>query len=286
MGRAIDATGIQFKLLNRSRGPAVWSPRAQADKRAYSRWMRDALRRAAADLVGRRAGLGDRGGWRAGARCSARRAAAGIASRVVVLTTGTFLDGVIHVGREQRSAGRLDEPASRALAESLRALGIRTRRLKTGTPPRVHRASLDATRLRRERGRRASGAVLVLHRATIARQPGCVFQHTNDAGDPRDRARRDRRVAALQRPDFRDRAALLPVARRQGHAIRRARVAPGRARARGRGRRRDLRERPVDVPSARGAGGGDSIAAGLGGCARPSARVCGRVRRRLGVGTR
>ena len=151
MGRAIDATGIQFKLLNRSRGPAVWSPRAQADKRAYSAWMRDCLEAlptvewmadpvAALDVVGGRvSGVCLEGG--AVVTCGA-----------VVLTTGTFLDGVIHVGREQRSAGRLNEPASRSLAASLRSRGIQTRRLKTGTPPRVHRESIDVSRLAVNRG--------------------------------------------------------------------------------------------------------------------------------------
>jgi tRNA uridine 5-carboxymethylaminomethyl modification enzyme len=151
MGRAIDATGIQFKLLNRSRGPAVWSPRAQADKKAYGRWMQAALAAVpgiawlttaveAIDVVG---------GVARGVRLASGEA---LSARAVVLTTGTFLDGVIHVGREQTSAGRRGEPASRALAASLRALGIRTRRLKTGTPPRVHRASVDATRLEVSRG--------------------------------------------------------------------------------------------------------------------------------------
>ncbi len=151
MGRAIDATGIQFKLLNRSRGPAVWSPRAQADKRAYGAWMRDCLEGIGTiewvtDAV---ASLEVIGGRVAGVRLEG---GALVSSRAVVLTTGTFLDGVIHVGREQRSAGRLNEPASRSLAESLRALGIRTRRLKTGTPPRVHRESIDASRLAVNRG--------------------------------------------------------------------------------------------------------------------------------------
>ncbi len=151
MGRAIDATGIQFKLLNRSRGPAVWSPRAQADKRAYGRWMQGALASEpgiawvttpveAIDVVGGVAG---------GVRLASGEA---LRARAVVLTSGTFLDGVIHIGREQTSAGRRGEPASRALAASLRALGIRTRRLKTGTPPRVHRASIDTARLEVSRG--------------------------------------------------------------------------------------------------------------------------------------
>ena len=105
MGRAIDATGIQFKVLNRSRGPAVWSPRAQADKREYGRWMRDALERekniawifgrAGRILVehGRVVGLALEDGPRY--RCGA-----------LIVTTGTFLNGLVHVGPDQRPAGR------------------------------------------------------------------------------------------------------------------------------------------------------------------------------------
>jgi tRNA uridine 5-carboxymethylaminomethyl modification enzyme len=142
MGLAIDATGIQFKLLNRSRGPAVWSPRAQADKRAYAQWVTAALEdepriewilgRAGELIVdgGRVVGLAMEGGDRY--TCDA-----------LVVTTGTFLNGVTHVGREQRPAGRHAEPPSRALAESIRAAGFEMGRLKTGTPPRLHRRSVD-----------------------------------------------------------------------------------------------------------------------------------------------
>jgi tRNA uridine 5-carboxymethylaminomethyl modification enzyme len=151
MGEAIDATGIQFKLLNRSRGPAVWSPRAQADKRIYSRWMRGRLEAepnirwifdpvTALDVdVGRLVGVTLADGRR-------------IRASAVVVTTGTFLNGLVHIGREQRPAGRADEPPSIALAESVKSLGLRWGRLKTGTPPRLHRNSIDFTRLQEERG--------------------------------------------------------------------------------------------------------------------------------------
>jgi tRNA uridine 5-carboxymethylaminomethyl modification enzyme len=142
MGRAIDATGIQFKLLNRSRGPAVWSPRAQADKRRYGAWVRRALTvvpninwiigRAGRILTtaGRVSGLELESGERF--TCSA-----------LVVTTGTFLNGLIHVGTEQRPAGRAGEPPSCELAESLKSFGFRWGRLKTGTPPRLDRKSID-----------------------------------------------------------------------------------------------------------------------------------------------
>ena len=142
MGRAIDATGIQFKLLNRSRGPAVWSPRAQADKRRYGAWVAQALEQernitwllARAGRIevanGRMTGLTMEDGDRY--ECDA-----------LVITTGTFLNGLIHVGDEQRPAGRHGEPPSRELADSLKSFGFEMGRLKTGTPPRLHRDSID-----------------------------------------------------------------------------------------------------------------------------------------------
>ena len=145
MGRAIDATGIQFKLLNRSRGPAVWSPRAQADKKRYGAWMKQALgREPGIDwIIGRAGGILVEGGRVAGV---ALEEGGRIGCRAVVVTTGTFLNGLIHVGPETRAAGRAGEPASRALAESLKALGFRWGRLKTGTPPRLDRRSIDFSR--------------------------------------------------------------------------------------------------------------------------------------------
>ena len=142
MGRAIDATGIQFKLLNRSRGPAVWSPRAQADKQRYGAWVKAALDaepniewllgRAGRILVehGRVVGLAMEDGD-------------SYACRALVVTTGTFLNGLIHIGPEQHPAGRAGEPPSRDLAESLKSFGFECGRLKTGTPPRLARESID-----------------------------------------------------------------------------------------------------------------------------------------------
>lgn len=142
MAEAIDATGIQFKLLNRSRGPAVWSPRAQADKRAYGEWVRNRLSahphiewvigRAGRILVenGRVSGLALEDGRR-------------LTASAVVVTTGTFLNGLIHVGADRTPAGRAGEPPSVELAESLKSYGFEWGRLKTGTPPRLDRASID-----------------------------------------------------------------------------------------------------------------------------------------------
>lgn len=142
MGRAIDATGIQFKLLNRSRGPAVWSPRAQADKRRYGRWVADALEREPGLewILGRAGRVLIAGGRVVGL---ALEEGPQYACDALVITTGTFLNGLTHVGPEQRPAGRHGEPPSREMAESLRGVGFEMGRLKTGTPPRLHRRSID-----------------------------------------------------------------------------------------------------------------------------------------------
>jgi len=142
MGRAIDATGIQFKLLNRSRGPAVWSPRAQADKSMYGAWVRATLEREPLIdwIFGPVARLVVEGDRIAGLVLEDGRE---VSCSALVVTTGTFLDGLVHVGQTQRPAGRAGEPPSRALAESIKALGFRWGRLKTGTPPRLHRRSID-----------------------------------------------------------------------------------------------------------------------------------------------
>jgi tRNA uridine 5-carboxymethylaminomethyl modification enzyme len=142
MGIATDATGIQFKLLNRSRGPAVWSPRAQADKRRYSGWVRTMLEQVPSIewIVGRAGRVLVERGRVVGLALEDGDA---IACSALVITTGTFLNGLIHIGTEQRPAGRADEPPSRDLADSLKSFGFEWGRLKTGTPPRLYRGSID-----------------------------------------------------------------------------------------------------------------------------------------------
>ena len=145
MGVAIDATGIQFKLLNRSRGPAVWSPRAQADKRRYGAWMRETLSAAPnIEWLYRRAGRVITSGGRVTGL--AFEEGDSVACGALVVTTGTFLNGLVHVGDEQRPSGRAGEPPTRQLADSLRDFGFEMGRLKTGTPPRLDRKSLDFSR--------------------------------------------------------------------------------------------------------------------------------------------
>ena len=159
MGEVADAVGIQFRLLNTSRGPAVWSPRAQCDKQLYRVKMREVLESQAGlhirqaevvDLVieDRDQGSGTEGldeAARAPGPVRPRRRVIGLKLRdgrrmlagATIITTGTFLNGLIHCGEERYPAGRSGEPASVLLGEALRALGLRTCRLKTGTPPRL-----------------------------------------------------------------------------------------------------------------------------------------------------
>ena len=166
MGEVADAVGIQFRLLNTSRGPAVWSPRAQCDKALYRVKMREVLesqtglhiRQAeVVDLVfdDREQGAGkseqddeEPGNRDAGTK---RRRVVGLKLRdgrrllagATIITTGTFLNGLIHCGEERYPAGRSGEPASVLLGEALRRLGLRTCRLKTGTPPRLDGRTID-----------------------------------------------------------------------------------------------------------------------------------------------
>lgn len=142
MGRAIDGTGIQFKLLNRSRGPAVWSPRAQADKKLYGAFVRETLLRQPGIewVIGRAGRILAEGGRVRALELEDGRV---LACQALVVTTGTFLNGLVHVGPDQRPSGRAGEPPSLALAESLAELGFRRGRLKTGTPPRLDRSSID-----------------------------------------------------------------------------------------------------------------------------------------------
>jgi tRNA uridine 5-carboxymethylaminomethyl modification enzyme len=161
MGEITDAVGIQFRLLNTSRGPAVWSPRAQCDKQAYRVKMREVLesqpnlkikQAEVADLI-----LKDSTQHSA---LSIQPRAVGIRLRdgrtvgasAVIITTGTFLNGLIHCGEEQYPAGRSGEPAAVLLGESLKKLGLRGSRLKTGTPPRLDGRTIDWTRFQEQPG--------------------------------------------------------------------------------------------------------------------------------------
>ena len=185
MGEITDAVGIQFRLLNTSRGPAVWSPRAQCDKQAYRLKMREVLesqpnlkikQAEVAELIveeasgSRRPAAGEQSDPRSalsiqseetGSRTpDAERRVLGIRLRdgrtvgagAVIITTGTFLNGLIHCGEQQYPAGRSGEPNAVLLGEALKKLGLRGCRLKTGTPPRLDGRSIDWSRFPEQPG--------------------------------------------------------------------------------------------------------------------------------------
>ena len=179
MGRAIDETGIQFKLLNRSRGPAVWSPRAQADKRVYSEWVASTLaaQPGISWIVGKAGSLLTDGDRVVGLELeTGERYRCGS----LIVTTGTFLNGLVHVGPDQRPAGRAGEPPSRALAESLKSFGFRWGRLKTGTPPRLSRASIDFSRFAEERGDDPAVPFSFTTTSIARDQISCYLLHTTE----------------------------------------------------------------------------------------------------------
>ena len=142
MGIVTDRAGIQFKMLNRGRGPAVWSPRAQCDKARYSLEMTRYLDSIAG--LTRVSGVAnhvrlERGAVRAVELADGRM----LDCRAAVITPGTFLNGLIHIGPKRLAGGRIGEHAAVALSECLAELGLERGRLKTGTPPRLHRDSID-----------------------------------------------------------------------------------------------------------------------------------------------
>ncbi len=152
MAKAIDATGIQFRMLNRSKGPAMHSPRAQADRTHYSLYMRtvvererliDMLQDTATGIVA------DNGRCRGIVLSSGRR----IESKTVILACGTFLNGLIHIGMDHYPGGRtVAEPPVSHLTANLCSLGFQSGRLKTGTPPRIDRRSVDYSRVMSQPG--------------------------------------------------------------------------------------------------------------------------------------
>ncbi len=153
MGEVADATGIQFRLLNTSRGPAVWSPRAQCDKALYRVKMREVLERQknlfikqaeVVDLIVEESNAASQQfGTHKVVRGLKLRDGRTIHAAATIVTTGTFLNGLIHCGEQQYTAGRSGEPASVLLGESLKRLGLRECRLKTGTPPRLDGRTID-----------------------------------------------------------------------------------------------------------------------------------------------
>ena len=191
MGEVIDAVGIQFRLLNTSRGPAVWSPRAQADKKLYRAKMRQVLesepnlrikQAEVIDLVmdvgavrepPLPAGLSRRV---RGVRLLDGRT---VEAAAVIVTTGTFLNGLIHCGENQYPAGRSGEPPSVLLGEAFRRLGFEVGRLKTGTPPRLDARTIDFSKFQVQAGDPVPTPFSFRTKAITQPQTVCWITYTN-----------------------------------------------------------------------------------------------------------
>jgi len=179
MGAVADEVGIQFRLLNTSRGPAVWSPRAQEDKSLYRIVMRRVLE-STPNLFIKQAEVTElllENSRVVGIELlDGRRVGAG----AVVLTTGTFLNGLIHIGEKQFTAGRNGEPASIALANCIRSLGLEFGRLKTGTPPRLDRRTIDFSKFAPQYGDADPTPFSFRTRRHLENKICCYITHTNE----------------------------------------------------------------------------------------------------------
>ncbi len=189
MGLAADATGIQFRMLNRSKGPAVWGPRCQSDRHAYARWVQAALGEISNltiiegeateiitdddQVIGIRAVPGRSGQGRAPAGMV-------IHCRASVVTAGTFLNGLVHLGPKMWSAGRYDEPSADKLSDSLRALGLTLSRLKTGTCPRLASETIDYAKCIAQHGDTPPMPFSFLNDSLSVDQLPCYITHTTE----------------------------------------------------------------------------------------------------------
>ncbi|MFZ8865163.1 MAG: tRNA uridine-5-carboxymethylaminomethyl(34) synthesis enzyme MnmG [Rickettsiales bacterium] len=178
MAKAIDYSGTHFKVLNSSKGPAVHGPRAQADRKLYKKAMQELLAKqenltiisaAVADLliekeqiIGLRLENGEE-----------------LSAKTIVLTTGTFLNGIIHVGEQQIAAGRKGEPPSIVLAESLKKLGFKMGRLKTGTPPRIDGKTIDFSAMEQQDADDPAKPFSFMNEQIKVPQIKCAITYTN-----------------------------------------------------------------------------------------------------------
>ena len=282
MGEVADAVGIQFRLLNTSRGPAVWSPRAQCDKQQYRVKMREVLeaqpglfikQAEVVDLLIDAAPDGHASrAWAEAARWRTVDAGA------VVITTGTFLNGLIHCGEEQYPAGRSGEPPSVLLGEALKRLGLRGCRLKTGTPPRLDGRTIDWARFEEQPGD-ADPTPFSFRTKKIAAAPGLLPHCVHHAGDAAHHPRECLAFAHVLGTDRGHRAALLPVDRRQGRQVPGQGAAPVLPRARRPEHARGLRQRHVHLAADGSAVADGALHSRAGKCRDAAARLRHRIRR-------
>ncbi|MCJ7544123.1 MAG: tRNA uridine-5-carboxymethylaminomethyl(34) synthesis enzyme MnmG [Phycisphaerae bacterium] len=197
MGLAADATGIQFRMLNRSKGPAVWGPRCQSDRHAYAAWVQQTLTELpkltmleaeATDIliergaiIGVRLAPSPQSEIRPDGRAYARNPQSAIRCRCVVVTAGTFLRGLMHQGDRTWPGGRFDEPPAARLSESLAQAGLELARFKTGTCPRLAAGSIDTSRCLRQDGDDPPTPFSYLNETLQAEQVPCWITATNEA---------------------------------------------------------------------------------------------------------
>jgi tRNA uridine 5-carboxymethylaminomethyl modification enzyme len=177
MGEATDRAGIQFKVLNRSKGPAVQGPRAQCDRDLYAKAVQEILANEPNLTIVEGAVTTlrhEHGQWQIA--LSTQHSA--LSTRAVVVTTGTFLRALMHSGEEQTPGGRFGEPAAETLSDSLAAFGLRLGRLKTGTPPRVDRATVDFGKLEEAPGDERPRPFSILTDALALPQVLCHLTYT------------------------------------------------------------------------------------------------------------
>jgi tRNA uridine 5-carboxymethylaminomethyl modification enzyme len=269
MGRATDRATVQFRMLNRGKGPAVWSPRAQCDRGLYRRAVRSELERhervalvqgTVSALV-----LGEDGARVVGVETLEGRR---FGARATVVTTGTFLRGRLHIGTDRAiGGGRAGDAPATHLAEQLEAVGLTVGRFKTGTPPRIDGRSVDFSGLAEQGSELADFGYRWSHFTDrAADRCGAAAPLLDDVpggrGEGRDR-RAPGRERDVRRGDRRARAAVLPVGRGQDPPLPRRGAAPALPRARGAGDARAVRERAVDVAPDAGAAPGAAHGAGL-----------------------
>ncbi|MFH1867365.1 MAG: tRNA uridine-5-carboxymethylaminomethyl(34) synthesis enzyme MnmG [Candidatus Omnitrophota bacterium] len=178
MAKATDAAGIHFRMLNRSKGPAVWSLRVQADRHKYSKYMQDVILseknlQVAEDEV---TDILVRGKRIRGVRVKDGK---DITAKAVILTPGTFLNGLIHIGLEHKPGGRYGEAASIGLSESLKKMGFNLSTLKTGTTPRIKKSSIDFTRLMAQPGDKEPFSFSFSTKKRLQNKVLCHLTYTN-----------------------------------------------------------------------------------------------------------
>ncbi len=180
MGEVTDAVGIQFRLLNTSRGPAVWSPRAQCDKKLYRQHMKAVLEEEPNLRIKQAevAGILIEAGRAQGVRLRDGRE---IRSGAVIVTTGTFLNGLAHVGEERYACGRNGEAPANVLGNQLRNLGLQWTRLKTGTPPRLDGRTIDWSQFEPQDGDAVPTPFSFMTEKIERKQIQCHLAHTTEA---------------------------------------------------------------------------------------------------------